>query len=384
MWAWMAALGVSRQVGIVSPAYAVYRPRTSTRFESRYLDYLLRTELYRAEYLRSSRGVTTSRLRLYPPDFLNIPFIQPPLDEQRLIARFLDWHGLQTTKLIRAKKKLIALLNEQKGAVIHRAVTRGLDPNVKLKPSGTPWLNDVPEGWVVKRLKNICQINPSKSEFKGRNSDELVTFLPMERVSSDGRIDCSHQQPISELANGFTFFRRDDVILAKITPCFENGKGAVLDDLPTEVGFGSTEFIVLRASRGLDPRFLYLLTCEPNFRHLGVESMTGSAGQQRVSSDFVANYVAAVPDRAEQSCIVEGLRVATSELDTAIGATSREIALIQELRSRLIHDVVTGGLDVRASAANLSEFQELYILEPADAEDLDEMVDDCESAETAA
>jgi type I restriction enzyme, S subunit len=111
MWAWMAALGASQHIGIVSSAYGVYRPRSTGQFDPRYLDFLLRTEAYRAEYLRSSRGVTTSRLRLYPPDFLRIPFVQPPRDEQRLIVRFLDWHGTQTAKLINAKKKLIALLN---------------------------------------------------------------------------------------------------------------------------------------------------------------------------------------------------------------------------------------------------------------------------------
>jgi type I restriction enzyme S subunit len=96
-------------------------------------------------------------LRLYPPDFLQIPFIQPPPDEQRLIVRFLDWHGVQRAKLIRAKKKLIGLLNEQKQAIIHRAVTRSLDPNVKLKPSGIPWLGDVPEGWEVERIKGLAR-----------------------------------------------------------------------------------------------------------------------------------------------------------------------------------------------------------------------------------
>jgi type I restriction enzyme S subunit len=157
------------------------------------------------------------RTRLYFDNFKRICAIVPPLGEQRLIVKFLDWHVLQTTKLIRAKKKLIALLNEQKQAIIHGAVTRGLDPTAKLIPSCIPWLGDVPEGWAVKRLKQLCRINPSKLGAKRRNSDDLVTFLPMERVGGNGQIDCSLQQPISELANGFTFFRRNDVILAKIT-----------------------------------------------------------------------------------------------------------------------------------------------------------------------
>lgn len=313
-----------------------------------------------------------------------MPSVYPPLDEQRLIVRFLDWHGAQTAKLVRVKKKIIALLNEQKQAIIHRAVTRGLDPKAKLKPSGIPWLADVPEGWEVKRLKNVCRINPSKLVIKSRAADELATFLPMERVSSDGNIDCSIQAPISELANGFTYFERGDVILAKITPCFENGKGAVLDALPTEVGFGSTEFIVLRASREIDSKFLYLLTFEAQFRRLGVESMTGSAGQQRISQEFVANYYIALPGRDKQVRIIEALKAATREFDAVIGSAFCEIALIQEFRTRLIADVVTGKLDVRAAAASLPEVTEPEPIDDlGEGDDLDE-ADATENEEVAA
>jgi type I restriction enzyme S subunit len=122
LWAWMAAVGVSRHVGIVSPAYGVYRPRPAAQFESKYLDYLLRTETYRAEYVRSSRGITTSRLRLYPPDFLNIPVAQPPLDEQQLIVRFLDWHGGQAAKLIRAKQNLLRLVADEREVLTYETM----------------------------------------------------------------------------------------------------------------------------------------------------------------------------------------------------------------------------------------------------------------------
>jgi type I restriction enzyme S subunit len=311
--------------------------------------------------------------------------VLPPPDEQAAIVRFLDHANRKIDAFIRAKKKLIRLLNEQKRAIIHRAVTRGLDPNVTLKPSGIPCLGDVPKGWEVKRLKNVCRINPSKMAVKSRASDELATFLPMERVSSDGKIDGSIQAPISDLANGFTYFERNDVILAKITPCFENGKGAVLDKLPTEVGFESTEFIVLRASSAIDPRFLYLLTFEAQFRRLGVESMTGSAGQQRISQEFVANYRVAIPEREEQVRTIEALKTATHEFDSVIDAAYHEIALIQEFRTRLIADVVTGKLDVRAAAASLPEIAAFEpIDEPAEGEDLDEAVADDETEDAAA
>ena len=380
---WQGAVGIAPADGLVSPAYVVARPFSET--DAAYYAYLFRTAAYMRETDVFSRGIVPDRNRLYWESFKQMPSVYPPFDEQRLIVRFLDWHGAQSAKLIRAKKELIALLNEQKQAIIHRAVTRGLDPNAKLKPSGIAWLGDIPEGWEVKRLKNVCRINPSKLAIKGRAADEFATFLPMERVSSDGRIDGSIQAPISELANGFTYFERSDVILAKITPCFENGKGAVLDALPTEVGFGSTEFIVLRASREIDPRFLYLLTFEAQFRRLGVESMTGSAGQQRISVEFVANYRIALPARDEQCRIIKALKTATREFDAVIEAAFREIALIQEFRTRLIGDVVTGKLDVCAAAASLSEIAGRVTPEQSlDDEEAELDLDEAESEELAA
>jgi len=159
MWAWMAALGVSRHTGLVSPAYGVYRPKPGApTLLSKYADALLRTEAYRTEYVCRSTGINSSRLRLYPEMFLRIPILVPPADEQAAIVKFLDHADRQINRYIRAKRKLIALLNEQKQAIIHRAVTRGLDPNVKLKPSGVEWLGDVPEHWEVRRLKWVTRL----------------------------------------------------------------------------------------------------------------------------------------------------------------------------------------------------------------------------------
>jgi type I restriction enzyme S subunit len=127
MWAWMAALGVARHLGIVSPSYAVYRPIQNNGLLSEYVDYLLRTPEYAAEYLCASTGINTSRLRLYPEQFLNVRIIRPPVDEQRLILRFLENADRRIRRYIRAKQKLIKLLEEQKQVIIHRAVTRGFD-----------------------------------------------------------------------------------------------------------------------------------------------------------------------------------------------------------------------------------------------------------------
>ena len=150
------------------------------------------------------------------------------------------------------------------------------------KPSGVEWLGEVPAHWEVRQLKRIASLNPKKTESRAfLAADTPVTFLPMERVGTDGKID-EAIVPASVVWNGFTYFRRGDILVAKITPCFENGKGACLDSLSTEIGFGSTEFHVLRSGASTLPQFLYRLTTLKGFRHSGIEEMIGGAGQQRV------------------------------------------------------------------------------------------------------
>lgn len=153
MWAWMSALGVSSYYGIVSPAYAVYRPRSALDYDNYYLDHLLRIEGYRSEYICRSTGIRSSRLRLYPDKCLSMRIICPPLSEQQAVTRFLKAQDHLFRKFTRNKRRLIELLKEQKQCIINQAVTQGLDPNVKLKPSGVEWLGDIPEHWEAWKLK---------------------------------------------------------------------------------------------------------------------------------------------------------------------------------------------------------------------------------------
>jgi type I restriction enzyme S subunit len=162
---WQGAVGVVPLDGLVSPAYIVARPHSEA--ESRYFAYLFRTADYMREVETYSRGIVPDRNRLYWESFKQLTSPVPPKDEQRLMVRFLDAHGALTNRLIRAKQRIIKLLEEQKQAITHRAVTRGLDPNLRLKPSGIPWLGGVPEGWDVKRLKTEMRFigggTPSKA-----------------------------------------------------------------------------------------------------------------------------------------------------------------------------------------------------------------------------
>jgi type I restriction enzyme S subunit len=391
MWAWMAALGVSRHIGIVSPAYGVYRPRSTSQFDPKYLDYLLRTEAYRAEYLRSSKGVTTSRLRLYPPDFLKIPILQPQPDEQRLIVRFLDWHGAQTAKLIRAKKKLIALLNEQKQAIIHRAVTGGLDPNVKFKPSGIPWLGDVPEGWEVRRLRSISRNVTSGSrgwsQYAADHGPLFVRIANLSRTGLHLRFDdvVRLALPATELGEAARTRTVAGDLLLSITAYI--GSVAIV---PDNVGdaYVSQHVACCRLIPDVNPRWIGYVLLSPIGQAHGTLSMNGGT-KQGLSLDDVKNYVVLLPSREIQNQIANWIDVTTSQVSNSISSVESEISLIQEYRTRLIADVVTGKLDIRHAAANLPQIADLEpinepIVDEDEGENLDEPIDAAETEEVAA
>ncbi|MCP4403447.1 MAG: restriction endonuclease subunit S [bacterium] len=218
----------------------------------------------------------------------------------------------------------------------------------KYKNSGIEWLGEIPEHWDVKKLKHVARINPTKDSTIDKESLALVVFLPMEKVKENGDISCKLMKPISDLWNGFTFFKRNDVIIAKITPCFENGKGAILNKLETEIGFGSTEFHVLRTRKSILPEFLYFITKSELFMKIGEAFMTGAAGQKRVPTDFISESRFAFPSIPEQTTIADFLDRKTAELDSLIEKKAGLIHLYEEEKAALINQAVTKGLDPQA------------------------------------
>ena len=184
MRAWQGAIGASRHRGIISPAYIVQRPRPGVSPE--YMHYLLRTPGFAKEAERWSYGITSDQWSLRAEHFKMIYGCLPSSDEQAAIVRFLDHADRRIRRYIRAKQKLIKLLEEQKQAIIHRAVTRGLDPNVRLKPSGVEWLGEVPEHWEVTRVKHCARMisKGTTPSTEGREILEIgpVRFLKAENI----------------------------------------------------------------------------------------------------------------------------------------------------------------------------------------------------------
>ena len=154
-------------------------------------------------------------------------------------------------------------------------------------------IND--KGWnVVDKIGNVCALNPKKSEIESIDNIE-VSFIPMQNVSENGDINTNETRLLNEVKKGFTYFKENDVLFAKITPCMENGKGAVAKGLKNNIGFGSTEFHVIRPTDKVNSIWIYTYTTFKSFRKEAERKMTGSAGQKRVPIKFFDNYKIAIP-----------------------------------------------------------------------------------------
>ena len=219
----------------------------------------------------------------------------------------------------------------------------------KYKESGVEWLGHIPSHWAAKRLRFVAEINPSKSEVSHLPADTEVSFLPMEAIGEDGRLELDRVRPLAEVQTGYTFFRDGDVAIAKITPCFENGKGAAMRNLHNGIGFGTTELIVTRpkATQTTSTYLHWLFTSRP-FRKAGESFMYGAGGQKRVPDDFVRDFAIGFPPLPEQRHIATFLDQETAKIDALVEEQKRLIELLKEKRQAVISHAVTKGLNPNA------------------------------------
>jgi type I restriction enzyme S subunit len=220
-------------------------------------------------------------------------------------------------------------------------------PYPTYKNSGVEWLGEVPEHWAVKRTRFMLKMNPSKQEINHLDPETELAFLPMEAVGEDGALKLDTTRPIAEVSAGYTFFAEGDVTFAKITPCFENGKGALMRELKTGYGFGTTELTVMRPGKELESDYLYFIAISRDFRKNGEAWMYGAGGQKRVPDEFAKEFRLAFPPLPEQQAIASFLDRETSRIDKLIGKKQKLLELLAEQRTALIQRAVTKGLNAK-------------------------------------
>ena len=215
------------------------------------------------------------------------------------------------------------------------------------KPTGAVWLDHIPSHWEMKRLRFAVQTNPLASELRCP-PDTLVSFVPMEAVGEYGGLSLDQEKALDEVGNGYTYFRDGDVVVAKITPCFENGKGALAKGLRNGIAFGTTELHVLRSREKLDPGFLFYLTISDAFRDMGEAHMYGAGGQKRVPELFIKDLRWPLPPLEEQRAVARFLDAKTAQIDALIKRRSDLVPVLNEKRRALITRCVTQGVNTRA------------------------------------
>ena len=384
MRAWQGALGASSLRGIISPAYVVMRLRAQA--SPLFYHHLYRTPAFAKEAERWSYGITSDMWSLRPEHFKVIYSALPPPDEQAAIVRFLDHANRKIDGFIRAKRKLIALLGEQKQAIIHRAVTgkdevrRMKDENgnssfilqpssLPKKPSGIPWLGDIPAHWEVRRLKTLCRVQGGYAFPAAAFGEKGV---PVVRMNNLRRGVLNYESvvriPQCECVEAFGL-KEGDVLYGlsgSIGATGSLGNYAVVsdNDLPAMLNQRIARFVP--QAQKVTPQFLVQVIQTPIFYQQVLADTTGTA-QFNVSTNDIANVAIPVPPIHEQESIVRQIASEISPLNTAIARTEREISLMQEYRTRLTADIVTGKLDVREVAAKLPDVAK----SPADSAFLD-------------
>lgn len=334
-----------------------------------YLFRALQSQGVESQYYVSANGVTRYGLSHEAIKSVLIPV--PPLPEQSAIVRYLDYMDQRIRRYIHAKQKLIKLLEEQKQAIIHRSVTRGLDPNVKLKPSGVEWLGDVPEHWEIKPAKRYYR---EIDERSSSGSEELLSVSHLTGVTP--RSGKNITMFMAESYVGYKLCRENDIVINTMWAW----AGAL--GVSKQTGIVSYSYAVYRPIQEdiFIHQFIDLLLRTKLYVDEYTRRSTGiRSSRLRMYPEIFLRIPIICPPITEQRTILEYIVNSISNIEIAIQSAQREIGLLREYRTRLIADVVTGKLDVREAAASLPDEEEPEVLE--DTSDESEEIMDIEHQE---
>lgn len=368
MKAWQGSYGVSKYDGIVSPAYYVFK---LTGIRGDFFHVAIRSKVYIAFFAQASDGIRIGQWDLSQVRMKEIPFFVPSLDEQTAIVRFLDYTDRRIKRYIRAKQKLIKLLNEEKQVIIQQAVTRGLDPNVRLKPSGVEWLGNIPEHW---------QEVPAKSFYKeidirsSTGTEELLSVSHITGVTPRSQKNITMFMASSYI--GHKLCQPGDLVINTMWAWM----GAL--GVSKQTGIVSPSYNVYRSiqTNNFVPEFIDLLLRTKTYiseficRSVGIRS-----SRLRLYPEQFLKIPIPKPPYSEQEEIIRYVNQKTKKLEQAISSYQSEVNLVKEYHTRLIADVVTGKLDVREAAAWLPA--DLEAIEPVEDEEI--LTEDTETPEEA-
>jgi type I restriction enzyme S subunit len=263
------------------------------------------------------------------------------LKTQHRIAAYLDEKVAHIDNIIDKTKKTIEEYKKYKQSLITEAVTKGLNPDVKMKDSGVEWIGEIPEHWGVNKVKYASAFNPNTT--KEFDASQPVGYVPMDSVKN------GYMKPLQatydNLSTGLVKFQEGDIVMAKVTPCFENGNIAIADSLEQKVAFGSSELFIFR-NQNINRCYLFYFLQMTGFKNMCISTMTGTGGLKRVSAYFIKNAIIPFPPQEEQSFVVKHLKDMCNSVDVLISQKQDIISNLESYKKSLIYEVVTGKREV--------------------------------------
>ena len=328
----LGVFAISQYDGLVSPDYAVYTPNELVCLP--YMEYIFHTQLYIGEFKRRSTGVAIGLTRLYTPGLFAIPFVYPPLSEQRSIVSYLDSKCGKIDEWVAKKQKEVEHLQELKQRVIADAVTRGLNPHVKMKATNIPWLKEIPEHWEMRKMKYLFDERSEKN-----HPDEPM----LSATQSEGVILQSKYQGRVVVVNtsfeGLKLVKVGDFVIH-----LRSFQGGI--EYAHDRGIISSAYTILNPKYPEFSAYYKRLFKSSSFIDLLKICVTGIREGQNINYSKLKQFSIPVPPLSEQKQIVSYLDVKCSKIDKLIANITKEIECIKEYKQRLISDVVTGQIKV--------------------------------------
>ena len=344
--------GLSKHRGIITSAYM--RLHTTDRMTQNYGHLLLHAYDLKKVFYGLGSGL---RQNLDWSDFKYLVCVVPPLSEQVAIVRYLDDMDRRIRKYIRAKQKLIKLLEEQKQAIIHLAVTRGIDPNVRLKPSGVEWLGDIPGHWGVRKLGQIAvsfrtgpfgSILHQSDYVEGGTPVINPTHMSRGCIVEDTR--CSVPPTVADRLINYRLEQHDLIFSRR----GELGRCALVRDREAGWLCGTGSIRVRVAYNDIEPEYL-IQSLQVGWIGEYLSLFSVGATMDSLNTGILKGVPLLLPPINEQRALLSRISEESNRIDSALAAANREISLLREYRTRLIADVVTGKLDAREAAVGLPE-----------------------------
>lgn len=368
---WQGAVGVAPEDGLVSPAYIVASPFQG--IHPKYFSELFRTSAYMSEVDGYSHGIVKDRNRLYWEDFKQIFSVCPPPDEQEKIVRYIAYFDRRFERFVSAKNKVARLLLEQRCSIAEKALTRGLDGQVRTRPSGVYWLGNIPEGWSLRRFKSITKINNGQVDPRFATYRNLMLVAPNHVESGTGRLLGLETAADQGAVSGKYFVQQGQVVYSKIRP---NLRKAVI--APVDCLCSADMYAITPDESELSSDYLLMLMLSTAFTKFATD-YSQRVAMPKVNREALGECWLWYPDLTTQADIVRFIQAQSESIDEAIEQIRRQVILMLEYRTCLVADLVTGKLDVRKAAAKLPDEADEsddvspadVIIEEAEAADLD-------------